>query len=169
MNPSVWYIIVTLDLKITSFTSSAEALRSRLLFRERKQLQELLFRLFFFLYRKLHWHTCRSSVESLRSKQVRRGLSKTRSPCRPWILACSSCQFWEPIIACEASCMIKVSRGVGVVTPSKPPAPYEQLLPLLTPCFKMLLERSLNDPLPPYFKHLSLLPPPPPHPPPLPP
>ena len=36
--------------------------------------------------------------------------------------------------------------GAGVVTPSKPPPPYEQLLPLSTPCFKMFLERSLNDP-----------------------
>ena len=33
-----------------------------------------------------------------------------------------------------------------MVTPSKPPSPYEQRLPLLTPCFKMFLERSLNDP-----------------------
>ena len=36
-----------------------------------------------------------------------------------------------------------------MVTPSKPPPPYEQLLPLPTPCFKMFLERSLNDPPPP--------------------
>ena len=51
----------------------------------------------------------------------------------------------------------------------KTPSPYEQLLPLPTPCFKMFLERSLNDPPPPHFKHLSLLPPPhlPPIPPPL--
>ena len=42
--------------------------------------------------------------------------------------------------------MIKIFRGAGVVTPSKPPPPYEQLLPLPTPCFKMFLERSLNDP-----------------------
>ena len=52
-----------------------------------------------------------------------------------------------------------------MVTPSKPPPPYKQLLPLPTPCFKKFLERSLNDPPPPHFKHLSLLPPP--HPPPL--
>ena len=32
-------------------------------------------------------------------------------------------------------------------TPS--PSPYEQLLPLPTPCFEMFLERSLNDPPPP--------------------
>ena len=58
-------------------------------------------------------------------------------------------------------CTIKISRGAGVVTPSKPPPPYEQHLPLPTPCFKMFLERSLNDPPPPppHFKHLSLLPP----------
>ena len=55
--------------------------------------------------------------------------------------------------------MIKIFRGAGMVTPSKPPPPYEQLLPLPTPCFKMFLERSLNDPPPPHFKHLSLLPP----------
>ena len=45
--------------------------------------------------------------------------------------------------------MIKIFQGAGVVTPSKPPPPYEQLLPLPTPCFKMFLERSLNDPPPP--------------------
>ena len=32
-------------------------------------------------------------------------------------------------------CMTKIFRGAGVVTPSNPP-----------PCFKMFLERSLNDP-----------------------
>ena len=42
--------------------------------------------------------------------------------------------------------MIKIFRGAGVVTPSKPPPPYEQLLPLTTPCFKMFLERSLKTP-----------------------
>ena len=63
-----------------------------------------------------------------------------------------------------AMCMIKIFwGGAGVVTPSKPPPPYEQLLPLPTPCFKMFLERSLNDPPPPHFKHLSLLPPHPIH------
>ena len=56
-------------------------------------------------------------------------------------------------------CMIRIFRGAVVVTPSKPPPPYKQLLPLPTPCFKMFLERSLNDPPPPHFKHLSLLPP----------
>ena len=29
------------------------------------------------------------SLTRMRSKQIRPGLSKTRSPCRPWILACS--------------------------------------------------------------------------------
>ena len=42
----------------------------------------------------------------------------------------------------------------------KTPSPYEQLLPLPTPCFKMFLERSLDDPPPLHFEHLSLLPPP---------
>ena len=45
-----------------------------------------------------------------------------------------------------AWCMIKIFRGAGVGTPSKPPPPYEQLLPLPIPCFKKFLERSLNDP-----------------------
>ena len=64
------------------------------------------------------------------------------------------------IMMCTAMCMIKIFRGwAGVVTPSKPPPPYKQLLPLPTPYFKMFLERSLNDPPPPHFKHLSLLPP----------
>ena len=44
-----------------------------------------------------------------------------------------------------------------MVTPSKPPPLYEQLLPLPTSCFKLFLERSLNDPPPPHFKHPSLL------------
>ena len=35
-----------------------------------------------------------------------------------------------------------------MVTPQTPLSPYEQLLPLPTPCFKMFLERSLNDPHP---------------------
>ena len=64
-------------------------------------------------------------------------------------------------------CMIKIFRGGRGGDTFKTPSPYEQLLPLPTPCFKMFLERSLNDPLPPHFKHLALLPPP--HPPPLPP
>ena len=49
----------------------------------------------------------------------------------------------------------------------KPPSPYEQLLPLPTPCFKMFLERSLNDPRHPTSSILHCYPPP--HPPPLPP
>ena len=56
------------------------------------------------------------------------------------------------------SVRLKFSGGAGVVTPSKPPPPYEQLLPLPTPYFKKFLERSLNDPPPPHFKQLSLLP-----------
>ena len=44
------------------------------------------------------------------------------------------------------SVRLKFSGGAGVVTPSKPPSPYEQLFPLPTPYFKMFLERSLNDP-----------------------
>ena len=70
-------------------------------------------------------------------------------------------------VVCPKGCKIKIFWEAGVVTPSKPSSPYEQLSPLLTPCFKMFLERSLNDTPPPHFKHLSLLPPP--HLPPLPP
>ena len=43
--------------------------------------------------------------------------------------------------------MIKIFWGAGVVTPSKPPPPYEQLLPL--PVLRSFLERSLSDPPPP--------------------
>ena len=44
-------------------------------------------------------------------------------------------------------CMIKIFWGrAGVVTAFKPPPSFEQLLLLPTPCFKMFLERSLNDP-----------------------
>ena len=39
----------------------------------------------------------------------------------------------EPKNVLSTSCMIKIFRGAGVVTPSKPPPPYEQLLPLPTP------------------------------------
>ena len=75
--------------------------------------------------------------------------------------------FGGTFLSVVGKCMIKIFRGAGVVTAFKTPSPYEQLLPLFTPCFKMLLERFLNDPPPPpHFKHLSLLPPP--HPPPLP-
>ena len=43
------------------------------------------------------------------------------------------------------SVWLKFSGGWGGDT-FKTPSPYEQLLPLPTPCFKILLERSLNDP-----------------------
>ena len=47
--------------------------------------------------------------------------------------------------------MIKIFRGGGRGGDTfKTPSPYEQLLPLPTPCFKMFLERSLNDPHPHY-------------------
>ena len=58
-----------------------------------------------------------------------------------------------------AECTIKILLGAGVVTPSVPPLPKKQLLPLPTQYFKMLWERLLNDPHPHHFKHLSLLPP----------
>ena len=54
-----------------------------------------------------------------------------------------------------------------MVTHSKPLPPYDQLLPLPTPCFKMFLERSLNDPHHPTSSifHCYPLPHPPPSPP----
>ena len=41
------------------------------------------------------------------------------------------------------------------------PTPYEQFLPLPTPCFKMFLERSLNDPHHPTSSIFHCYPPPP--------
>ena len=57
--------------------------------------------------------------------------------------------FGATSLSVVGKCMIKIFWGAGVVTAFKTPSPYEQLLPLLTPCFKMFLERSLNDPHPP--------------------
>ena len=45
-------------------------------------------------------------------------------------------------------CMIKIFWGAGVVTPSKPPPPYEQLFHLPTPYFKMFLKDPLMTPTP---------------------
>ena len=49
--------------------------------------------------------------------------------------------------------------GGVMMTPSRHPLSYEQLLPLPNPYFKRMLERLFNDPLPPppHFKHFSLL------------
>ena len=68
-------------------------------------------------------------------------------------------KFGAKNLACVQSCVRLKFWGAGVVTTSKPPSPYEQLFPLPTPCIKMFLERSLNEPhLPPsHFKHLSQL------------
>ena len=53
---------------------------------------------------------------------------------------------------------LKFSGGGRGSDTFKTPSPYEQFLPLPTPCFMMFLERSLNDPRPlPSHKHLSLL------------
>ena len=62
--------------------------------------------------------------------------------------------------------MIKIFCGDRGGDTFKPPLPLRTIFAFTHPCFKMFLERSLNDPPPPHFKHLSL--PPPPHPPPLP-
>ena len=48
----------------------------------------------------------------------------------------------------HSKCMIKIFRGAGVVTPSKPPPPNEQFLPLPTPCFKMFWKDPLMTPHP---------------------
>ena len=76
-------------------------------------------------------------------------------------------QEW-PRISISRWCMIKQfsegGGGAGVVTPSKPLPPYEQLLPLPTPCFRCFWKDPLMTPTPPppHLKHLSLLFPPPP-------
>ena len=44
--------------------------------------------------------------------------------------------------------MIKIFRGAGVVTPSKPPPPMNNFCLYPPPVLKMFLERSLNDPHP---------------------
>ena len=62
--------------------------------------------------------------------------------------------------------MIKIFRGAGVVTPSKPPPPTNNFFLYPPPVFKCFWKDPLMTPTP-HFKHLSLLPPP--HPPPLPP
>ena len=54
---------------------------------------------------------------------------------------------------------LKFVEGAGVMTSSLPSTPNEQFLPLPTPYYKMFLERFLNDPQPPHFKPLLLLPP----------
>ena len=65
--------------------------------------------------------------------------------------------------------MIKIFRGGRGGDTFKTPSPYEQLLPLSTSCFKMFLERSLNDPHPHHPTSSTFHCYPPPHPPPLPP
>ena len=65
--------------------------------------------------------------------------------------------------------MIKVFRGAGVVTPSKPPPPTNNFCLYPPPILRCFWKDPLMTPHhpPPHLKHLSLLPPP--HPPPLPP
>ena len=61
--------------------------------------------------------------------------------------------------------MIKIFWGGRGGDTFKTPSPYEQLLPLPTPYFKMFLERSLNDPPPPITPlQASFTATPPPHP-----
>ena len=60
--------------------------------------------------------------------------------------SCTPGIIYSPISSCcmgvasrwnyNGECMIKIFRGAGMVTPSKPPAPYEQLSPLSTPCLR---------------------------------
>ena len=59
----------------------------------------------------------------------------------------------------SGECMIKISRGTGVVTPSKPLSPLRTNFRLYpSPVLGYFFFKSLNDP-PPHFKHLPLLPP----------
>ena len=66
---------------------------------------------------------------------INRGLPRKNKTC-----TINSIVFTYPCV------WLKFSWGARVVTPWKPPPPYKQLWPLPTPCFKMFLERSLNDP-----------------------
>ena len=81
--------------------------------------------------------------------------------------AIKSCRGVMPVKTSQ--CMIEIFRGegAGVVTLSRP-LPYEQLLPFPTTCFKMFLERNLNDPHPHHPTSSIFLCYPPPYPPPLP-
>ena len=53
--------------------------------------------------------------------------------------------------------MIKIFRGCRGSDTFKTPSPYEQLLPLPTPCFKTFLERPFNDPPTPHHPTSSIL------------
>ena len=92
------------------------------------------------------------------------GLKHKPSKCH---FGCFRCHTVPYLGFIATPCMIKIFRGGRGGDTFKPPPPYEQLFPLPIRCFWMFLQRSLNDPPPPHFKHPSLLPPP--HPPPLPP
>ena len=51
-----------------------------------------------------------------------------------------------PALTNTLRCMIKIFRGCSGGDTFKTHSPYEQLLPLPTPGFKLFLERFLNDP-----------------------
>ena len=60
------------------------------------------------------------------------------------------------VLARQARCTIKIfGVGQGWCHLQNPLPLRTESLP--TPCFRMFLERSLNDPQPPHFKHRSLL------------
>ena len=72
-----------------------------------------------------------------------------------------ACHKRNLVEAGETMCMIKIFRGAGVVTPSKPPPPSTNNFCLYPP---PVLRCFWKDPLmtptpPPHFKHVSLQPP----------
>ena len=73
----------------------------------------------------------------------------------------SQVKFWPPywiMFPDSPRCMIKIFQGGRGGDTFKTPSPLRITFAFTHPCFKMFLERSLNDPPPPHFKHLSLLP-----------
>ena len=85
-----------------------------------------------------HWSFSEPKIMELWS------LSGDRGGNRRWPRMCS----WGRSLSLHSMCMIKIFRGGRGGDTFKTPSPYEQLLPLPTPCFKMFLERSVNDPHP---------------------
>ena len=72
----------------------------------------------------------------------------------------------KPLFLDSQWCIIKTFREGGVVTPSKPPPPYEQLLPL-PPVLRCFWKNPLMTPHHPTSSSFHCYPPPHPPPPPL--